>query len=275
MSISANSATISILQKEVPKGLQNALGDLSYNLDAYGNLSIEIKHKEQLHKLDNIKQVAETDFQNRGIYIRLPLTNASLGAEIERKGFELYQLDRSKKEITFLFRNGRAIPYVDTAFVTASIFIIRIDSQGNKQLLVIDEEDKKDLTVPAGCVDGGELALTAAIRETKEEIGLDLKPSDIKLYSIRNRTFKETNRNHVDFNFVTIVPFDSKINVDGKEVLNYTWIPLSEDALKTTKAFGKSLSPLYVDAIISCDDVGLIHMLNDTHFVVKLKKGLP
>jgi 8-oxo-dGTP pyrophosphatase MutT (NUDIX family) len=271
----AHSTTIDILKQEIPKVLHDELKDLSYTLDPYGNISIDIRDEAQIQKLRAVKHIAAETFQNKGVYVRLPLAKASLSDQIEGAGYELYQLDRHRKEITFLYRNGRAIPFVDTAFVTASIFIVRIDEEGNKQLLVINEYDKKDLTVPAGHVEGGELAINAVLRETKEEVGLDLNPADVRLYSVRNRTFKDTGRNHVDFNFFTIVPFDSVIKIDGKEVLSYIWVPLSEDALKSTNAFEKNFSSLYSDVINSTSEVGFIHMLNEAHCVVKLKKGLP
>jgi 8-oxo-dGTP pyrophosphatase MutT (NUDIX family) len=219
-----------------------------------------------------VKQLATEDFKNRGIYITIPLIKGILATEIQKAGFELYALNREQETLTFLFRNGRAIPFLDTAFVTASIFITRMNKDGIQELLCINEYDKKDLTVPAGSIEAGELAIEGVMREVEEEIGIKLSPSDIKLYSIRNRTFKETGKNHVDFNYCVSVPYDTVVTVDEKEVLSYAWIPVAKIIDNTASAFDKVFSKLYADVIHSkISAPGVVTNVSPIHNVVKVR----
>lgn len=54
--------------------------------------------------------------------------------------------------------------------------------------------------VPAGHLDKGESIKGAAIREIKEEVGLDINESDLTLYHVMHR-FEDDNFEYIDFFF--------------------------------------------------------------------------
>lgn len=53
--------------------------------------------------------------------------------------------------------------------------------------------------VPAGRVERYETVQTAAIRELKEEAGIDVSPQDIQLFHISNRCNSDVNDTHADW----------------------------------------------------------------------------
>jgi ADP-ribose pyrophosphatase YjhB (NUDIX family) len=74
--------------------------------------------------------------------------------------------------------------------------------RGNKTLLsrrfntgFLDGE----YSFPAGHLDGNETLIQAMVREAKEEIGIELKPEDLKLAHVMHR--KEPNEERVNFFF--------------------------------------------------------------------------
>lgn len=262
--------TIDITPISIPESVKETLSKLTYEIDGYGNIRVKVSNEKDISHLVQLKHAALNDFKQHGLYVHLPIHLGGIGSKLESIGFDLYQIDREKKEISYLFRNERAIPFLDSAFVTASIFIVRINKDGQRELLVIDEYDKKDLTVPAGSVEPGELAIDGIIREVEEEVGMVLSPDRIKLYSIRNRSFKDAKKNHVDFNYYAEVPFDTPVTVDNHEVLNYSWIPVGNIVNNSAKEFGKVFSSPYSEVIKSKNILG-IQTKDANHQVVKLR----
>lgn len=57
-------------------------------------------------------------------------------------------------------------------------------------------------TLPAGHVDGNEALTAAAVRETKEEVGIDVQPENLKLVHVMHRSNKEDDQERLDFYFL-------------------------------------------------------------------------
>lgn len=60
-----------------------------------------------------------------------------------------------------------------------------------------------DYSMPAGHFDGGESAITAAIREAKEEVGVDINPQDLKLVHTQNRVAESGDHERINLFFET------------------------------------------------------------------------
>lgn len=57
-------------------------------------------------------------------------------------------------------------------------------------------------TLPAGHVDGNEALTSAAVREVKEEVGIDIQSESLKLVHVMHRSNKEDDQERLDFYFL-------------------------------------------------------------------------
>lgn len=57
-------------------------------------------------------------------------------------------------------------------------------------------------SLPAGHVDGNEALTAAAVRETKEEVGIDVQPENLKLVHVMHRSNREDDQERLDFYFL-------------------------------------------------------------------------
>ncbi|KKR18087.1 MAG: NUDIX hydrolase [candidate division CPR2 bacterium GW2011_GWC1_41_48] len=101
----------------------------------------------------------------------------------------------------------------------------------------------------AGHVDSGESTETSAIREIKEEIGLNVNKDDLKLIGIRkvSKYHKEIDWQNNEIDYVYLLKFEGKIEeltFPDREVEALKWIPIEEliKELKDPKSLKK-----YVD----------------------------
>lgn len=56
-------------------------------------------------------------------------------------------------------------------------------------------------TIPAGHLDGGEPLTAAAVREVKEEVGVDIDPKDLRLVHVMHRSDRDDDQERLDFYF--------------------------------------------------------------------------
>lgn len=82
---------------------------------------------------------------------------------------------------------------------------------------------------PAGHVDAGELPIEAAIREAKEEVGVDIQKEDIELVHVTYRTKKDETGDRIDFFFKTCVWTGEITNKEPEKCDELMWV--SPDAL--------------------------------------------
>lgn len=128
----------------------------------------------------------------------------------------------------------------------ASGIIIR-DSQ--KRILMVEPSYKSNLEIPGGVVEKNESPYEACKRELFEELGLNLtvermlcvdynKPTDEKRESLM----------FIFYGGTITTEIIEKIKVDGKEILNFKFMPLSEIKGKTTASLynriGKSIEAI-------------------------------
>ncbi|KEO82403.1 NUDIX hydrolase [Tumebacillus flagellatus] len=75
-------------------------------------------------------------------------------------------------------------------------------------------------SVPAGHLDGGEEVVTAAIREAREECGVEIAPSDVQVVGVMHR---KANDERIDF-FVTVARWDGEIvNAEPQKCDDLSW----------------------------------------------------
>lgn len=86
-----------------------------------------------------------------------------------------------------------------------------------------------DYSMPAGHLDGGESALTAAIREAKEEVGVDIKPEDLRLVHTQHRMAEEGDHERINLFYEARTWSDELTNAEPHKCSEIRWFSL--DAL--------------------------------------------
>ena len=80
--------------------------------------------------------------------------------------------------------------------------------------------------VPAGHLDGGETAREGAVRECKEEIGIDINPADLRVVHVMHRKAECDER--IDF-FMTVDRYEGTIeNREPHKCDELGWFPIDD-----------------------------------------------
>lgn len=82
--------------------------------------------------------------------------------------------------------------------------------------------------IPAGHIDKGELPTEAIIRETKEEIGIDLLSSDVSLIHISYRPKCDDGNDRVDFFFKSVKWIGDVKNMEPDKCDDLKWVSFDE-----------------------------------------------
>lgn len=86
-------------------------------------------------------------------------------------------------------------------------------------------EDGK-YTVPSGHLEGNETIADAMIRETREEVGIEVKKEDLQLVHVSSR--KATDGERVDFFFITKQWQGEPSNCEPEKCDDIQWFPVHE-----------------------------------------------
>jgi len=96
----------------------------------------------------------------------------------------------------------------------------------NNKILLIKNSYKSYWTIPCGMVDKNESTLTAAIRETREEVGIKLDESTVSFvrYILSEDEYK---KDHIYLYKASLLDMPI-VQLDNKEVVDYQWVELTD-----------------------------------------------
>ena len=101
-----------------------------------------------------------------------------------------------------------------------------VNRQG--MMLLVKGPKWKGWNIPGGHIEYGESIFAAAAREAYEEVGLNVKP--IGIIEIAEGIFPKwfSKKKHFLFFDVLCSASGNEVRMDGREVLEYKWVPLRQ-----------------------------------------------
>ena len=106
----------------------------------------------------------------------------------------------------------------------------------------VKSEDTKLWSLPGGSIEVGENNKLGAIREVKEECGLDINEDDIYLIGM------DIDNNNIDYTYYTR-KFTGDLIAKEDEMINFTWFSINEILMLNKKGL------LYPAANISIENI--------------------
>jgi 8-oxo-dGTP diphosphatase len=97
-------------------------------------------------------------------------------------------------------------------------------------LLVVQPAYKPNALVPGGVVEKAESPLEAALRECREEIGLEVEITSFLCADYKRGTPDIGDAVH--FLFLGKIPEAAEIKIDPKEIQSFAWVPVEEALTK-------------------------------------------
>jgi len=106
-------------------------------------------------------------------------------------------------------------------------------------LLVIDRAQPPfGYSLPGGRAEDGESELDCAIRETKEEIGLELPPKQLNFID----NFTSVTGSYLISIYMIEIPFEPELQLSEREIKGFQWVPLLNISKRTDITYaGKSI----------------------------------
>ena len=101
--------------------------------------------------------------------------------------------------------------------------------RANDKYLMIKDDYKQAMTFPSGMIDPDESAKHAAIRETHEEVGIELLPDNVTFYSVSYISEHNGFKDRFHFFFIADLDDDTSQNiVMGPTIEDYKWVGSDE-----------------------------------------------
>ncbi|XP_019188913.1 PREDICTED: nudix hydrolase 2-like isoform X2 [Ipomoea nil] len=165
----------------------------------------------------------------RGVWIKLPIELANLVEPAVKEGFYYHHAEPNYLMLVhWLPTTASTIPANATHRVGIGAFVM---NEKNEILVVKEKSGKFRGTglwkFPTGVVDEGEDICNAAVREVKEETGIDAKFVEILAFRQSHKSFFEKS----DLFFVCMLqPLSFNIRIQEQEIEAAQWIPYEEYA---------------------------------------------
>lgn len=163
----------------------------------------------------------------KGVWLKLPLERSDLVPVAVQEGFEYHHAERSYVMMTYWIPDGPSLlPSNASHQVGVGSFVI---NDRNEVLVVQEKHSTLDLLhlwkIPTGFIVESEEIYTGAVREVKEETGIDTEFIEVVAFRhAQNVCFEKS-----DLFFVCMLrPTSTEILVDDLEIQAAKWMPLDE-----------------------------------------------
>lgn len=95
----------------------------------------------------------------------------------------------------------------------------------NDKVLLVLQRKSKCWSFPKGHVENNETEIETALREVKEETGIDVNIEASKRYELTYKINNSTNKNVVYF---IARPLNANVKIQEKEILDYKWCDINK-----------------------------------------------
>jgi len=159
----------------------------------------------------------------------------------------------------------------DSCIPAASVILLRADETGGYEVLLLKRNETVPFAANHWVFPGGkiesvdyqseddlEAAVCAAVRECSEEAGIDLDVSQLAYFSTWTAPSQAKKRFITHF-FVAEVDFGQSVSVDGWEIVEGVWLPLSEVVKRGASGRYQMMPP----TIVSLFDLNQHNTVND------------
>ncbi|EEF39594.1 nudix hydrolase 10 [Ricinus communis] len=216
----------------IGNGVNNNGDLLPASDDVFGGVIVDLKEKMEpqvfLAKL-KASILAWRQQSKRGVWIKLPIELVNLVEIAVKEGFSYHHAEPSYLMLVYwLPETPSTIP----ANASHRVGIGGIVLNDKREILVVQEKTGEfqgtgAWKIPTGAVDEGEDIFTAAIREVKEETGVDTEFQEILAFRQSHRAFFGKS----DIFFVCMLrPLSSHIQKQELEIEAVQWMPIEEFA---------------------------------------------
>ncbi|XP_020550797.1 nudix hydrolase 8-like isoform X2 [Sesamum indicum] len=163
----------------------------------------------------------------KGVWLKLPLERSDLVPVAVQEGFQYHHAERSYVMMTYWIADGPCLlPSNASHHVGVGSFVIN----DKDEVLVVQEKHSTPSLfglwkIPTGFIHESEEIYTGAVREVKEETGVDTEFVEVVAFRhAQNVSFEKS-----DLFFVCILrPLSTEIMVDDLEIQAAKWMPLDE-----------------------------------------------
>ncbi|KAG9448558.1 hypothetical protein H6P81_008523 [Aristolochia fimbriata] len=200
--------------------------------DAYGGVIVEIKEPMDSAAFVCSLRVSMSNWRQRGkrgIWIKLPIEHANLVHPAVQEGFWYHHAEPSYLMLVhWLPDTVNTIPINATHRVGIGAFVMN----DKREVLVVQENSGRlkgtgVWKFPTGVIDEGEDILAGAIREVKEETGIDTEFVEVLAFRQTHKSFFKKS----DLFFVCMLkPLSYDIQKQDLEIEAAQWMPIEEYA---------------------------------------------
>ncbi|XP_062086821.1 nudix hydrolase 2 [Humulus lupulus] len=210
-------------QKEIQNGkILHAIND------EFGGVIVEVNEPMDPNVFHSKLKTSVSHWRRqgkKGVWIKLPIKLVSLVEPAVKEGFWYHHAEPSYSMLVYWIPiRGNTLPANATHRVSIGAFVMN----KNREVLVVKEKIgnlQGMWKFPTGTVNQGENIRDAAVREVKEETGIDSEFMEILSFKERHKAFFEKS----DIFFVCILqPKSFDIQIQESEIEGAKWMPLEK-----------------------------------------------
>ncbi|KAM7251655.1 hypothetical protein ACFE04_023538 [Oxalis oulophora] len=202
--------------------------------DAHGGVIVHVKQPSSPHIFHSRLVLSLSKWKQqgkKGVWIKLPIELVNLAESAVKEGFWFHHAEPNYIMLVYWIPiTCSTIPANASHRVSVGALLLN----EKQEMLVVQEKNGRFRgsgfwKIPTGVVDEGEDLFAAAIREVKEETGVDAEFLEVLAFSHLHKTFFEKS----DLFFLCMMrPLSFEIQTQELEIEAAQWMPLEEYAVQ-------------------------------------------